>query len=168
MPYCPKCRSEYDEGIKTCYDCRCDLVDELPPEQESAENEMHFVREALLMTVADEMEYRIVESKLAQYDIPVSKKYREAGAVTQIYMGRTFGLDLYVPEAALRQAKEIIAEDVEGGQNESAYGEQVDAYQDTAHGGTWARRIVLAFIVMVLGVLGFLAVMYLISFFSLL
>lgn len=32
MPWCPKCKDEYVEGIKTCVDCGVDLVDELPEE----------------------------------------------------------------------------------------------------------------------------------------
>lgn len=29
MPWCPKCKSEYVEGVKKCADCKCDLVDKL-------------------------------------------------------------------------------------------------------------------------------------------
>lgn len=32
MPWCPKCKNEYIEGIKTCVDCGVELVDELPEE----------------------------------------------------------------------------------------------------------------------------------------
>ncbi len=35
MPYCPKCREEFREGVKTCPDCGVELVAELPrPEEE--------------------------------------------------------------------------------------------------------------------------------------
>lgn len=34
MPWCPKCRNEYVEGITTCADCGIELVDELPAEAE--------------------------------------------------------------------------------------------------------------------------------------
>ena len=34
MPWCPKCKLEYVEGIKTCPDCNVDLVDVLKEEQE--------------------------------------------------------------------------------------------------------------------------------------
>ena len=34
MPYCPKCRYEYREGIEECPDCDVELVEVLPTEQE--------------------------------------------------------------------------------------------------------------------------------------
>ena len=43
MPWCPKCKSEYREGIKECADCKIPLMDELPPDSEnpySKENQM--------------------------------------------------------------------------------------------------------------------------------
>lgn len=30
MPWCPKCKTEYKEGIQTCTDCGCELVSEQP------------------------------------------------------------------------------------------------------------------------------------------
>lgn len=34
MPWCPKCRNEYVEGMTTCAECGVDLLDELPEEME--------------------------------------------------------------------------------------------------------------------------------------
>lgn len=31
MPYCPKCRDEFQEWVKICPDCQVNLVAELPP-----------------------------------------------------------------------------------------------------------------------------------------
>jgi hypothetical protein len=49
MPYCPKCRFEYVEGIERCPDCDVDLVDELAPEK-PAEHERE--KPLQLVTVA--------------------------------------------------------------------------------------------------------------------
>jgi hypothetical protein len=32
MPWCPKCKTEFQDGYKACSDCRSELVDELPEE----------------------------------------------------------------------------------------------------------------------------------------
>lgn len=101
MPYCPKCRCEYDEGVKTCCDCGSELVDALSPEEEPA-------REAFLMTVADEMEFLVVESKLREYGIPVYKRYKVGGDATYVYMGMMSGVDVFVPDTVLAQAQEIM------------------------------------------------------------
>ena len=39
MPWCPNCKTEYQEGIEKCADCGSDLVDELPDEEEVSEAE---------------------------------------------------------------------------------------------------------------------------------
>jgi len=31
MPYCPKCRDEFQDWVKVCPDCQSVLVDKLPP-----------------------------------------------------------------------------------------------------------------------------------------
>ena len=36
MPYCPKCRDEFQDWVKTCPDCRVALVAELPASSRSA------------------------------------------------------------------------------------------------------------------------------------
>ena len=33
MPYCPNCRDEFQDWVKTCPDCTIALVDELPPKR---------------------------------------------------------------------------------------------------------------------------------------
>jgi hypothetical protein len=36
--FCPQCRAEYRRGFTRCSDCDVDLVDELPPSGNTAEN----------------------------------------------------------------------------------------------------------------------------------
>lgn len=52
MPWCPKCKNEYREGIKVCVDCGCDLVEEeqfdnLAPITFGDEEELNSLKEYL-------------------------------------------------------------------------------------------------------------------------
>lgn len=106
MPWCPKCRTEYENGFKTCNDCNADLVDEL--EQDKDDTDVN-TKEVFLVSIANSIEAEIVATLLASYNIPVIKRYREAGGYLEIYMGgSTFGVDLFVPEDLLAKAKDII------------------------------------------------------------
>lgn len=107
MPWCPKCKVEYVEGIKECSDCGSNLKDEPEDGDERAYRDSD--HEVLLMSVNDEMESNIIESKLSEYGIPVLRKYKQSGGYLNIYMGATpFGVDLYVPSKALDKANEIL------------------------------------------------------------
>jgi len=44
MPWCPKCLTEYQEGITKCADCGSELVDELPEVTEIDEEEAHLIK----------------------------------------------------------------------------------------------------------------------------
>lgn len=37
MPFCPKCRAEYVEGVRHCEECGISLVDQLPEEVEDSD-----------------------------------------------------------------------------------------------------------------------------------
>ncbi len=112
MSWCPKCRYEYEQGYKTCTDCDTDLVDELAPIKENSYTE--YDREVFLVSAANSIEAEVMEALLTSNQIPVLKKYKEAGAYLEIYMGATnFGVDLYVPSKLMVKAKEIIKSNFE-------------------------------------------------------
>ena len=106
MPWCPKCKSEYREGFKTCGECGVALVDTLPSE---AEPETEFDTESLLITVPDEVQATVVESLLRSCDIPAARTYREAGSYVRVFTGgSSFGIDIYVPSYRLDEAQELL------------------------------------------------------------
>lgn len=49
MPFCPLCKAEYSPGTKRCPDCECDLVDELPEEEEAEDLRVEDVPENLVL-----------------------------------------------------------------------------------------------------------------------
>ncbi|MBM7614059.1 hypothetical protein [Alkaliphilus hydrothermalis] len=115
MPWCPKCKSEYREGFSKCNNCDLDLVEALEGDKrENINGEKDYSGEALLITVGDDNIASIIEAKLKHFNIPVLKRYKESGGYMNIYMGNTaFGIDLYVPAAALEEALGLIEDDVQ-------------------------------------------------------
>jgi hypothetical protein len=110
MPWCPNCKAEYvDEGILQCDDCKVELVEKLPLfdiDKDIGDTD----KEVLLISVKDEIEFSIIESKLRPYNIPVIKRHREAGDYLTVFMGTSpLGIDIFVPSKILETAKEIIA-----------------------------------------------------------
>lgn len=66
--------------------------------------------ETLLITVDDTSEADIIESKLKAFGIPVARRYRETGAYLTLVLGKSsFGVDMYVPNDRLIEAKDIVA-----------------------------------------------------------
>lgn len=45
MPWCPKCKNEYQDGIHICSDCGCELVDELLELEEVADGSLEEMEE---------------------------------------------------------------------------------------------------------------------------
>ena len=65
--------------------------------------------QVFLITAGDSIEADIIESKLSTAGIPVYRKYREPGAYLEIILGTTtMGIDLFVPEEKIEEAKSIL------------------------------------------------------------
>lgn len=111
MPWCPICKTEYDENTEKCIDCGGNLVDVLIEKNCSCELEEDDEEDkgVFLISAQDEMEANIIEAKLKQYRIPVLKKFRETGGYLSVIMGTTpFGIDMFVPSKLLEDAQKII------------------------------------------------------------
>ena len=62
-----------------------------------------------LITLNDEMEARIIESKLKFYGIPVLMKHKGEGAFLSILLGSSnMPIDIYVEDNRVEEAKEIL------------------------------------------------------------
>lgn len=109
MPWCPKCKTEYREGFYKCSDCNVSLVDELEVEDEIVIPQTNSQSWAFLIKTYNDKEALIIESLLGGYGIPVLRKEKGAGGYLKIVMGMTnLGIDLYVPDSALEEARVLI------------------------------------------------------------
>ena len=86
---------------------RLDKENKEKPEPEQEHDEGEF-----LITVGSDIEAGIIEAKLESEDVPVLRKYKDAGGYLSIYMGASlYGIDLYVPSKLYEKALEIIKVD---------------------------------------------------------
>ncbi len=104
MPYCPKCKSEYGPGIKTCPDCDVQLVDELS-KPSSRDTELVVVgaypfesiaQQAKLLLESNGIETVLSNEIMAQIDI--------------IFVFADGGVKVLVRGEDAQRAKEILAE----------------------------------------------------------
>ena len=119
MSWCPKCKCEYREEFTKCSDCGCELVKELEVNEDQKAYEIHTNEQievnaereeddtnALLVSVRNDIEAKIIESKLNAFGVPSVKQFR---GLDGIYGLSTFaGVDIYVPSSLLENAKDII------------------------------------------------------------
>lgn len=81
MPWCPKCKSEYREGITECADCKIPLMDELPPESEnpySEEAEMQQMQQWVLDDIEVPQEADSEENDEPVKELSMETKIRNA------------------------------------------------------------------------------------------
>lgn len=67
MPWCPNCRTEYEEGVEVCADCGAALVDELPEEKTLAAV-AYIQEEELAHKLVDYLEYSKIEAEIEYSD----------------------------------------------------------------------------------------------------
>lgn len=77
MPWCPKCKSEYREGITECADCKVPLMDELPPESENPYSEEAEMKQ-MQQWVLEPTEESADENAEAEKEVDVNTKIRNA------------------------------------------------------------------------------------------
>lgn len=103
--WCPKCRNEYINGVTTCVDCGCDLVEELPEEidenepvaigslakEETAAKLVSYLNRAGLLSCAVRPQPENEEGEIPAYDIIVAGK--ELVYIHQLFDGLTEDAD---------------------------------------------------------------------------
>jgi len=100
--FCPKCGTEYREGFYVCTDCNSDLVDQLPPDEESKEPEF--------------IEYVEIMGTYNPADVAVIKSTLDAENITYYFNAEHFmyvsplaeSVRLMVKKDEVEKAKEIL------------------------------------------------------------
>lgn len=101
--WCPKCKSEYVQGIVVCPECGIALVDKLPEEELSEKKIGSIQYEVLLVTYNAS-------------DIPIIKSILDSAGITYYFHGENFILvrplvepaRLMVKKDEIEQAKELL------------------------------------------------------------
>lgn len=112
MPFCPKCKAEYEEGAKTCAHCGEALVEKLP-EQAAPHGtaKIEGDAEAFLVSIEEGFIAQMIEGSLCSAGIPYVIKRSHIGAVGFIrFDGKDSGTskDFYVPAKLLERAKALL------------------------------------------------------------
>ena len=102
MPYCPKCRYEYEEGVKECPDCGATLVEKLT--DESPED----LKYTPLRSLPSRLYAEMLQEALKKEGIPSIIKGDDVGIMLGSY-GTTslVEITIWVPEEDVERAEEI-------------------------------------------------------------
>ncbi|MDD4053070.1 MAG: hypothetical protein PHR28_14385, partial [candidate division Zixibacteria bacterium] len=93
MPFCPKCRYEYEIGIRECPDCGAKLVDRLPDEDAQAPGEHDYKDWIPLANLTSQQMAEMVLESLRAKDIPAVIH----SGVGYFGQAGTMGTSLYAP-----------------------------------------------------------------------
>lgn len=104
MPWCPNCKTEYEESVQTCADCGAELIPN-PPEEEWKD----LGEPVELLQTTNEFEADIFVSKLQANNIPAFLKHPGFGSVAKVYCGRSnFPISVMVPKSLETEARELL------------------------------------------------------------
>ena len=105
--YCPKCRTQYIDKVKECFDCKVPLVNELPKE-----TPLEKIKWVALRPLAGEIYAEMVEEVLQKMDIPNFTKSDWATSAFNISSANLVGakVTIFVPEENRDEAAKLIEE----------------------------------------------------------
>lgn len=156
MPFCPKCKAEYKEGVQICKDCNEKLVETFDTVSEKSEAvSIHPIRVA---ENVGQLDGDSILALLEDSGIPAFAKELGSGSYMRLYMGFSiYGKDIYVAEKDIQKAKEIIdgyfveasKEDLE---NALEYEFEEPVEKETNNAKSLARAIIVSIVVICIAV----------------
>jgi hypothetical protein len=104
----PKCKSEYQEHIVTCPNCKINLVKHIEKESES---KLETINPVKVKSSVNSIDAEMIMLLLKNNNIPCFIKSKEAGSYLNIYMGYSvFGEDIYVDKEDFEEASNLLQE----------------------------------------------------------
>lgn len=110
MPFCRRCRDEFESWVEVCPDCKIPLVEQLPSLPKHSENNEPLVK---IATAPNEPIANMWSGILAEHDIRCLLKGGNLGAAMYIPT-IVLSYQIYVLESEVDTAKEILAPFMEG------------------------------------------------------
>ena len=105
--FCPKCRTEYIDGIKTCDDCGAGLVGILPVENQK--DELKYRKTVDVFTTNNSIEANFIKSLLESNNIECFISNEHLVSIN-ILMSQAIQMKVLVSPENQARAKEIIAQ----------------------------------------------------------
>jgi hypothetical protein len=109
MPWCPKCKTEYIDGVSKCADCGSTLTNNPPIEPEQIRGE-YVEDEAVFMASTDDtVTSKMFEARLQSAGIPfLVKPHAGNGYIGPVVGYSVYGDDIFVPLKLLERALEAV------------------------------------------------------------
>jgi hypothetical protein len=105
MPYCPKCRDEFQEWVKVCPDCNVALVEKLPPTPKKPRE--YDAPLTYIATAPNEAVANMWSDILKERGIHCLIKSKDPRAA--MYVTYDVRCDIYVLDSQAQKAKRILA-----------------------------------------------------------
>jgi len=105
MPYCPKCRDEFEDWVEVCPDCRIALVNELPATPDSKQIDEPLVHIATVQSEPLATMWKGILENEGIHSLIKSRDLRAAGYVPPLLSY----CEIHVLASQVEKAKQIVA-----------------------------------------------------------
>jgi hypothetical protein len=109
MPFCPKCRDEFQGWVKVCPDCKIELIDKLLPIPKPVENKVLYEKLVTVASFSRPEEAHVISARLESENIR-SCLANEYTVITNWFFSNTVGgVKVQVRESDAAEATRILS-----------------------------------------------------------